>query len=60
MHSKRGPLRSTPVSVVLPAGPVTVHWEAEDIREDSALSVPQVNTLGAGAFWLGASWPFAD
>ena len=27
MHSKRGPLRRTPVSVVFPEGPEIVHWE---------------------------------
>src|SRR5215217_1278875 len=43
MHSKRGPLRRTPVSVVFPAGPEIVHCEAEAVREDSPFRVPQLN-----------------
>jgi hypothetical protein len=54
MHSKRGPLRRTPVSVVFPEGPETVHWEVEEAREDSAFRTPQVNAL---AVWALAVWP---
>jgi hypothetical protein len=53
-HSKRGPLRRTPVSVVFPEGPEIVHWEVEDVREDSAFRVPQVNAFVAGPL---AVWP---
>jgi hypothetical protein len=54
MHSKRGPLRRTPVSVVFPEGPETVHWEVEAAREDSAFRTPQVNAVAA---WPFAVWP---
>ena len=36
-HSKRGPLRRTPVSVVFPEGPEIVHCEADAVREELAL-----------------------
>ena len=57
MHSKRGPLRRTPVSVVFPEGPEIVHCEVEDVREDSAFRVPQVNALVAGPLVV---WPCAS
>ena len=55
-HSKRGPLRRTPVSVVFPDGPEIVHCEVEDVREDSPFKAPQVN---AGVAAVLAVWPWA-
>ena len=48
MHSKRGPLRRAPVSVVFPEGPEIVHCEVAAVREDSPFRLPQVNEVGAG------------
>jgi len=48
MHSKCGPLRRAPVSVVFPEGPEIVHCDVEDVREDSPFKLPQVNEAGAG------------
>src|SRR5215216_3439167 len=55
-HSKRGPLRRTPVSVVLPEGPEIVHCEVEAVRDDSPFRMPQVNAAAVGLF---AVWPWA-
>lgn len=54
MHSKRGPLRRAPVSVVFPEGPEIVHCDVEAVREESPFKVPQVNEAGAGAGALAA------
>ena len=54
MHSKRGPLRRMPVSVVFPEGPEIVHCEVEAVREASPFRVPQVNALVVGPL---AVWP---
>ena len=56
MHSKRGPLRRTPVSVVFPEGPEIVHCDVEAVREVSPLSAPQLNAAAAGTL---AVWPWA-
>jgi hypothetical protein len=53
MHSKRGPLRRTPVSVLFPEGPEIVQWEFEEVREVSAFRTPQVNAL---AVWALRVW----
>ena len=45
MHSKRGPLRRVPLSVVFPEGPEIVHCEAAPVRDDSAFSAPQVKAV---------------
>ncbi len=46
MHSKRGPLRRVPLSVVFPEGPEIVHWVVvEAVREDSPFRAPQVNVV---------------
>src|SRR5262245_49560329 len=55
-HSKRGPLRSTPVSVFLPDGPVIVHCEADAVFEDSPFRAPQASDVAAGP---PALWAFA-
>jgi hypothetical protein len=55
MHSKRGPLRRTPVSVVFPEGPEIVQREeVEGVRELSAFSTPQVNALAVSGLEV---WP---
>src|SRR4030095_13438800 len=43
MHSKRGPLRRTPGSVVFPEGPEVAHCEPQGSLEPSPFRVPQVN-----------------
>src|SRR5690349_17364209 len=57
-HSKRGPLRNTPVSVVFPDGPAIVHCEVDAVFEDSPLRAPQASDVVAGppALWALA-WP---
>src|SRR5262245_49561856 len=52
-HSKRGPLRSTPVSVFFPDGPVIVHCEVDAVFADSPFRAPQASDVVAGppALW---------
>ena len=63
MHSKRGPLRRTPVSVFFPDGPEIVHCEVEDVREDSAFRFPQLKAFGCRGWgllvWALTAWPCA-
>src|SRR5262245_32626026 len=61
MHSNRGPLFRTPLSVVFPEGPEIVHCDPEEIREDSAFRAPQVNTFVPWVLpdWPRANWPCA-
>jgi hypothetical protein len=46
MHSKRGPLFSTPLSVDFSAPRAIVHRVLEPVRALSALKVPQASVLG--------------